>query len=169
MMRPHPLTTMLDRLVEDWSRERPDLDIAHKQIVYAIFVLRSLFSRNADEILSEWKLNFTSYGVIATLRRRGEPYEMAPTDISEVLGLTTGGLSNMLRRLETLGYVRRIPNKADRRGVWVRLTANGRRVVDDAATVLTASEARHLQTLSQRDQEHLYRSLRSLIGSFSAP
>lgn len=157
---------MLDSLVTDWSRERPDLAVAHKEVVYAIHIARSLFTRNADEVLKPWKLNFNSYGVLATLRRSGKPYSQLPGELSKALGFTSGGMSNLLRRLEKLKYIKRVPNVDDERSILVNLTPLGKRTVDQAVTALAESETKHLAALSSRDRRLLYNSLRVVIDSF---
>lgn len=161
------LTTMLDRLVVDWSRERPDLDMRHKEVVYAIYILRSLFQRHADAVLEPFGLNFNSYGVLATLRRLGAPFELAPTELANLLGFTAGGMSNLLARLEEQGLVSRTQDAEDRRCVHVRLTTKGHRIADDAATAITQSEIRHFATMPPAERRQLYKSLRSLIDSFA--
>lgn len=165
-MKISELIEFLDRLVDDWSRERPDLDIDHKQLVYAVFILRSLFSREADEALAAWSLNFTSYGVLATLRRIGRPFRMTPGELSRVLGLTTGGTSNILRRLEALGFVSRHRDCDDGRSVTVELTPLGRATVDEAATVVTRNEAARLDVLTARERATLYTLVRKVIARF---
>lgn len=160
------LTAMLDSLIADWSRERPDLDIKHKEIVYAIHIARSLLTTNADQVLQKWNLSFNSYGVLATLRRSSAPFEKAPTELANALGFTAGGMSNLLRRLESLNYIVRVRSAEDGRGVRVRLTTQGKRVVDEAATAVTRSEANHLKVLSAPEQRRLYKSLRAIISSF---
>ena len=161
------LTAMLDRLVADWSKERPDLEIEHKEVVYAIYILRSLFTQNADEVLARWKLNFNSYGVLATLRRAGTPFELGQTELTQALGFTPGGMSNLLTRLESERWVTRIQSTEDKRSVRVRLTASGRRIADEAATAVTASEARYFATMPDAERRRLYRSLRTLIAAFA--
>jgi DNA-binding MarR family transcriptional regulator len=44
-----------------------------------------------------------------------------PGDLARSTGLTTGGVTVMLDRLEKGGYVKRVPNPRDRRSVLVRL------------------------------------------------
>jgi len=46
-----------------------------------------------------------------------------PSKLAECTGLTTGGVTVMLDRLEKAGYVTREPNPCDRRSVLVRVTA----------------------------------------------
>jgi MarR family transcriptional regulator, organic hydroperoxide resistance regulator len=53
-------------------------------------------------------------------------------DIASELGITTGGASKLVDRIEASGYCRRLPNPADRRSSLLDLTPEGRRVFDEA-------------------------------------
>ena len=53
-------------------------------------------------------------------------------DIASELGITTGGVSKLVDRIEASGYCRRRPNPADRRSSLLELTPEGRRVFAEA-------------------------------------
>lgn len=53
-------------------------------------------------------------------------------DIAGELGITTGGASKLVDRIEASGYCRRLPNPADRRSSLLELTPEGRRMLADA-------------------------------------
>jgi DNA-binding MarR family transcriptional regulator len=53
-------------------------------------------------------------------------------DIATELGITTGGTSKLVDRIEASGYCRRLPNPADRRSSLLELTPEGRRVLEEA-------------------------------------
>ncbi len=53
-------------------------------------------------------------------------------DIATELGITTGGVSKLVDRIEASGYCRRLPNPADRRSSLLELTPEGRRVFAEA-------------------------------------
>lgn len=53
-------------------------------------------------------------------------------DIASELGITTGGTSKLVDRIEISGYCRRLPNPADRRSSLLELTPEGKRVLDAA-------------------------------------
>jgi MarR family transcriptional regulator, organic hydroperoxide resistance regulator len=53
-------------------------------------------------------------------------------DIATELGITTGGTSKLVDRIEASGYCRRLPNPADRRSSLLELTPEGRRVLAEA-------------------------------------
>ena len=50
-------------------------------------------------------------------------------DIAAELGITTGGTSKLVDRIEASGYCRRLPNPDDRRSSLLELTPEGRRVL----------------------------------------
>ena len=53
-------------------------------------------------------------------------------DIATELGITTGGTSKLVDRIEASGYCRRLPNPADRRSSLLELTPEGRRILTEA-------------------------------------
>jgi MarR family transcriptional regulator, organic hydroperoxide resistance regulator len=53
-------------------------------------------------------------------------------DIASELGITTGGASKLVDRIEAAGYCRRLPNPADRRSSLLELTPEGRRLLAEA-------------------------------------
>lgn len=53
-------------------------------------------------------------------------------DIARELGITTGGTSKLVDRIEASGYCRRLPNPADRRSSLLELTEAGRRLLAEA-------------------------------------
>jgi DNA-binding MarR family transcriptional regulator len=53
-------------------------------------------------------------------------------DIAGELGITTGGTSKLVDRIEASGYCRRLPNPADRRSSLLELTPKGKSMLDSA-------------------------------------
>jgi len=53
-------------------------------------------------------------------------------DIANELGITTGGTSKLVDRIEASGYCRRLPNPDDRRSSLLELTGEGRRLLAKA-------------------------------------
>jgi MarR family transcriptional regulator, organic hydroperoxide resistance regulator len=57
-------------------------------------------------------------------------------DIARELGITTGGTSKLVDRIEARGYCRRLPNPADRRSSLLELTPEGRRMLAEAGVAV---------------------------------
>ena len=67
-------------------------------------------------------------------------------DIATELGITTGGTSKLVDRIEANGYCRRLPNPADRRSSLLQLTEAGRRLFTEAGTAFDDELERRLGT-----------------------
>jgi MarR family transcriptional regulator, organic hydroperoxide resistance regulator len=67
-------------------------------------------------------------------------------DIASELGITTGGTSKLVDRIEANGYCRRLPNPDDRRSSLLELTPEGRRLFAEAGQAFDDELQRRLGT-----------------------
>jgi MarR family transcriptional regulator, organic hydroperoxide resistance regulator len=67
-------------------------------------------------------------------------------DIARELGITTGGTSKLVDRIEAHGYCRRLPNPEDRRSSLLELTSAGKRLFDEAGKAFDDELERRLGT-----------------------
>ncbi|WP_284704385.1 MarR family winged helix-turn-helix transcriptional regulator [Nocardioides bruguierae] len=157
----------VDELSEAWGRERPDLDIAP----VAVFSRISRLARHLDlarrEAFTAEGIEAWEFDVLAALRRAGGSYELSPGRLIRETLVTSGTMTNRVDRLTSRGFVERHPDPADRRGVLVRLTPEGRAVVDSAFTRLLDAERVLLASLPAERHEELADLLRTLLVPFS--
>lgn len=152
----------VDRIVAQWREQRPDLDPSAKQITGRIVRLGDLFRRRMADAFAEFELTGPQYGVLAALRRAGEPYTLTPTELARTQMMTSGGMTPVIDGLEARGLVSRPPNPADRRGRLVALTAEGLARIDRAMEAHVEVEAELVAGLSARDRDGLVDLLRRL-------
>jgi DNA-binding MarR family transcriptional regulator len=153
----------VDVIVQEWRRERPDLDPSAKEVTGRIIRLASLFQQAYSGTFGPLGLNDGDYGVLAPLRRAGAPHELTPTELAKHRMMTSGGMTAALDRLERKGLVARVPNPSDRRGSLVRLTDAGRDVIDDAMTQHVLTEQRLVSGLDEQERAQLRVLLRKLL------
>ncbi|KPL54732.1 MarR family transcriptional regulator [Prosthecomicrobium hirschii] len=149
--------------IRRWQREFPGIDSSGKAIVGRLLHLNEVYLAAINKTLARHKLKYPAFAVLATLRVEGEPYRMSPKALLDTLILTSGGLSNLLRRLEKAGYIRRFADATDGRGVVVELTELGRRVVEPAMRDHAETERRLTAILSGPDREAVERGLALLM------
>jgi MarR family transcriptional regulator, organic hydroperoxide resistance regulator len=65
-------------------------------------------------------------------------------DIANELGITTGGTSKLVDRIEANGYCRRLPNPDDRRSSLLELTAAGQSLFTEAGVAFDDELQRQL-------------------------
>ena len=155
-------TDGVDVILDQWQRERPDLDTSPIGVIGRISRLAREIERRLEPVYAASGLEPGWYDVLATLRRAGPPYQMRPTDFAATLMLTTSGTTKRLDRLEAAGHIARLPDPGDRRGVLIALTPSGRRLIDEATVKHMANEHRIIDGLTPAEQAQLAGLLRKL-------
>ncbi len=156
----------VDRLVDAWHRERPDLDVTPMEVLSRVTRLARHLDRQRAAAFGAHALESWEFDVLAALRRSGPPYQLSPGQLLRATGVTSGTMTNRVDRLAARDLVGRTDHPDDRRGVLVRLTDQGRATVDAALADLLTAEQTLLQAVSQPDQDRLARSLRRLLAPY---
>ncbi len=157
----------VDDLVEAWARERSDLDLGPVEVFSRISRLARHLDLTRRTAFEAHRIEPWEFDVLAALRRAGTPYELSPGRLLRETLVTSGTMTNRVDRLEIRGFVSRLPDPDDRRGVLVRLTRAGKAAVDGAFEALLDAEQALLAELPADDQRRLARLLRELLGPFS--
>lgn len=83
--------------------------------------------------------------------------------------LTTGGLSNVLRRFEARGLVSRIPDPADGRSHNVRLTSTGDTTAQLTTAAATTALRQVLAAVPSATLEETLHQLRAILATAADP
>lgn len=158
----------IDEIVAQWRRERPDLDVSPLALLGRLFRAAHLADIALTEAIACHDLRPGWFDLLAALRRAGSPFELRPTDLMAATMLSSGGITKRLDRLAEAGLVERRPDPHDRRGALVRLTREGRAVVDRTLEGHVANEERLLLPLSRADRRALDELLRRLLAGLES-
>lgn len=152
----------VDTILDQWARERPDLDRAPMGILGRIARLARAYDTFNAQTFAEFGLQPDEFDVLATLRRHGAPYELNPRELLRTMMVASGTMTHRLDKLEKAKLIQRGKDPNDRRGVLVRLTAEGKRIVDDAVEAHMRRQHQLLDTLGPSDRKRLADLLRRL-------
>jgi len=156
----------VDRLVNAWRRERPDLDVEPLEVLSRVSRLARHLDRARRIAFAEHGLEPWEFDVLTALRRAGAPYQLSPGQLLTQTLVTSGTMTNRIDRLAGKGLVQRLPDPGDRRGVLVRLTESGQDRADEALAGLLAHERALLAQLSAAQRGNLADLLRQLVAPF---
>lgn len=157
-MTPPPTPDFLTRLRQDWARVSPGLDPQPMLTLVLLGRLHAALGRELEGSYRARGLNAAGWDLLLTLYRSAPPEGLTPTGLSELAAITGPSMTNRIQRLVALGLVERQAGERDRRSVHVRLTAQGRALVEELLPRHLATSARVLAALDPA-QAHLLRQL----------
>jgi DNA-binding MarR family transcriptional regulator len=158
----------VDELVAAWQAQRPDLDVEPMQVLSRVSRLARHLDRARRSAFADHGLEPWEFDVLSALRRQGPPYELSPGALLRITLVTSGTMTNRINQLERAELVGRQPDPQDKRGVLVRLTAEGSARVDAALADLLTSERALLRPIPARSRRTLAELLRDLLAPLDA-
>jgi len=161
-----PAHDEVDRIVEAWERERPDLDFEPLQVLSRVGRLARHLDRARRSAFAASALESWEFDVLSALRRAGEPYQRSPKALLQQTLVSSGTMTNRIDRLVARRLVERRTDPRDGRGILVIMTAEGRERVDASISQLLEAETELLERLSPADRARLAGLLRKLSLDF---
>lgn len=154
----------VDRILEQWRQERPDLDPSPMGPIGRLKRCSALVQRRLEACFGRFGLSGWEFDMLATLRRAGAPYRLAPTDLFSALMVTSGTMTHRLKRLQQAGWIIRVANPEDARSLLVQLTPAGMRLIDQAVAAHIENERAMLSGLDPDRLVELDRRLAELLA-----
>ena len=154
-----PQTDAVDRILEQWKRERPDLDCTPMGPFGRLKRCALLLEQRIEAAFLRHDLVRWEFDMLATLRRAGDPFVLSPTQLFSTLMITSGTMTHRLKALEKRGFIRRLPNPDDARSMLVALTPEGRKLIDRAVESHVENERQLLDGLSAGQRQQLDEAL----------
>jgi DNA-binding MarR family transcriptional regulator len=161
----HDVGDEVDAIVAAWRRERPDLDVEPLEVLSRLDRLAGVLGERRARVFAQHGLRRHEFDVLAALRRSGAPFELTAGELAARTYVTSGTMTSRLDGLVGRGLVVRGTDREDGRLVRVTLTAEGRRIVDDAFAALLAAERDLLAPLPAATRGALADALRALLAS----
>ena len=142
------------------------VDLEVEGIVDRINGIRRRLHRMLDETLAEFGLTDGEWKVLTHLQLDGPPHRKSVGQLGKWADLSSGAMTNRIDGLEEAGFVKRVPDPDDRRGVLVELTDGGRRAWEESVSAQAAKESLVTGALSAEEKKQLNALLRRLMIEF---
>lgn len=157
-------TDHVDTVLSAWATEWPELDASPQGVIGRISRLSRFLERGLVGVFKEFGLTGGEFDVLATLRRTPGPLKaLTPTALTTACMLSSAAMTHRIDGLEQAGLVTRDRDPNDRRGVIVKLSAQGQSLIEEALVAHMRNEANMLYALTAEDEETMARLLKKLL------
>ncbi|UUX52072.1 MarR family transcriptional regulator [Nisaea acidiphila] len=152
----------LGSILEQWKRERPDLDPEPMAVCGALRRANDRVRTAIEGNVAASGLDGPGFDVLLTLRRQGRGETLTPSELAGEMMLSTSAMTNRLDRLEKRGLIERKADPSDRRSLRVALTEDGFALADELVVGHLAVEEDLLAPLSGAERVELIRLLEKI-------
>ena len=128
----------------------------------AAIEMRKVFARHMQPL----DLKVVDYSILVLVARNPQVHQK---DIGQALDISAPNLAITLDRLVARGWVQRVRSEQDRRAQHIRLTTEGRDLVDRAARIAATMEDPALHMLSAAERALLIELLLKVANGAGAP
>src|SRR4029077_1871916 len=122
----------VDRHLAGFLRRYPEIDADVEGIVDSVCKLHKYFVNTLEDTITGFGLVHPEYKLLLHLRAEGAEDGVSAGDLSRSMVMSSGGMTNLIDRLEHDELILRRSDPSDRRSVLVTLTPKGRKVIDRA-------------------------------------
>ena len=150
------------RVDPDFAEEYPDGDAASTEAFASLVRAGQALLAELDRcIANSIDVKQPIFTALAVLDGAGEA--LTPSEIADRVLVASATMTATLDALERRGWVRRLPNPADRRSVLVEITDEGRSVADQALPGIRAVEQSMMSTLTTSERAQLVELLDKVL------
>lgn len=158
-------------VIAQWRAVHPGLDTGPMEIIGRINRCAALFQHSVDAPLRRAGLTRPEFDLLGALRRTG--HELTPGELARETFSSGAAVTKRLKQLTERGLVERRADPRDRRAALVRLTDEGRALLDGVLPEQLAYESAVLSGVGDDEQHELAALLGGVLarleGSLGGP
>lgn len=162
MATKHSTSDLVDLIIDQWHRERPEVDVKSIAVLGRLHRCDLRYQPQVAAVMEKFGLTIASFDVLMSLRRSAPDYRLTAGQLAETGLITSGGLTQRIDRLEEDQLVQRVKAAGDRRKVYVQLTEKGRLLIDKVIEVHFAEQDKMLGGLTNTELRQLAQLLARL-------
>ena len=130
------------------------------------FVLnKKIYEKGENLISKEFNINQSELDVLAALYYMGEDkFMLSPTKLYDLLLFSSGGMTKLLKKLESRNFIRRVENNIDKRSKLVQITDLGVEITTKALKDIVSFEDEYFSKLNQKEQDTFQKLIYKMLN-----
>ena len=139
---------------EELGFTNPITHSGHETILN-IVLTGSMLAKESDRLLRPLGLTDAQFNILMLLRFQAKGGAINQTCIGGMLLVNRSNVTGLVDRIEKAGWVERVPDPKDRRVNMVRLTTDGKRLVDRAEKAYFKRVEELMGSISKKERQQL--------------
>lgn len=129
----------------------------------------ALINMRKEAVLNEHGLTHGRFHLLMLLKRQEPKHCLSPSELAKRTGVTRGTMTQFIDAIEKDGFVKRVEDPKDRRGMLVELTEKGEEKLKNLLPVHIQHLASYAQVLNAEERRMLVQIITKMTTTLSAP
>lgn len=129
-------------------------------------IYKNMFNDTEHLLKTKFNMIHSELDVLAALYFNGKV--LSPTELYAATVFSSGGMTKVLKKLETSGFISRVPCSKDKRSTLVKIEVLGEKLVEDSLAEVMKARKPMFDILSDEEQESLKDILKKLTLNLSS-
>lgn len=156
--------------IENVKKQTPEIYKKSMLSSVPFFILhKKIYEEGETLILKECNINQSELDVLASLYYVSDgSYTLSPTQLYDIMLFSSGGMTKLLKKLETNEFIERVENKEDKRSKLVKITTKGISITIKALTGIISLEDEYFSKLDDQEQELFIKLIYKMLNEIKA-
>lgn len=165
-------TTILDissdPVYQELISSYPDVSIDAMATILQFCKISSLINMRREATLAEFGLTSGRFHLLMLLKRQEPVHALSPSELAKRTGVTRGTMTQFIDAIEKDGFVRRVEDPKDRRGMLVQLTEAGEARLKDVLPTHIKRMANYTLVLDADERDMMIHIMTKMASTFTA-
>lgn len=151
--------------LDNVKRITPEVYKETMELSLPLFMLHKKLYENGEVLIhKKYSLTQSELDILCTLYySTGDAFSMSPTELYEVMLFSSGGMTKVLKKLESKSLIVRVDNTLDKRSKIVKITELGKELTSKAIKEIVGFEDTYFSKLNEKEQYEFQRLLYKVL------
>lgn len=149
-------------LTQELGLKKPIVLLPHEALLN-VYYTASCLKKKADQFFAPFGLTDVQFNLMMLVKHQsGSESGLSQAQLSAMMLVNRANITSLVDRMEKTGLVERTDSPADRRYNIVKLTAKGKKLLDDVEPIYAKEIKKIMAALKDADQKKLISMLESV-------
>jgi DNA-binding MarR family transcriptional regulator len=135
---------------------RKPIELVQHEALLNVYYTASCLKKKADQFFAPFGLTDVQFNLMMLVRYQlGDEGGLSQAQLSSMMLVNRANITSLVDRMEKAGLVERTDSPTDRRYNIVRLTAKGRKLIDEVEPLYAREVKKVISALKDSDQKKL--------------
>lgn len=155
-----------DPVYQELLTNYPETSPEAIETILKFYKLSSIMNMRREAVLAEHGLTSGRFHLLMLLKRNEPVHALSPSDLAKKTGVTRGTMTQFIDAIEKDGFVKRVEDPKDRRGMLVELTPVGEQKLAIVLPIHIHRMEHYTRVLNSEERKQMISIMTKMVSTF---